>query len=94
MEHVAIIAKPSLKENAEIIPLILDYLQKKGKKVCLGKHIPDLVNNLQGMDDPFCFETDLVIVLGGDGTVLRTARNLKNFRTLVFGINLDRKSVV
>lgn len=88
MDHIAIVAKPSLKENAEIIPLILDYLKQKGKKVCLGKHIPNLIKNVKAMPDPFCADTDLVIVLGGDGTVLRTARHLKDFRTLVFGINL------
>lgn len=88
MNHIALIAKPSLKKNAEILPLIIDYLEKKGKKVCLGKHIPEFVPGKIAMQDPFCADTDLVIVLGGDGTVLRTVRNLKSFQTLVFGINL------
>lgn len=88
MEHITIIAKPSIKENAEILPLILDYLKKKKKKVCLEKHIPELLNDVQTKADPYCADTDLVIVLGGDGTVLRTVRHLKNFNTLVFGINL------
>lgn len=89
MQHIAIIAKPSLKENAEVLPLIIDYLQKKKKKICLDKHVPELYPGAQAAaGDPFCAETDLVIVLGGDGTVLRTARSLKSFRTLVFGINL------
>lgn len=88
MKHIALIAKPSIKENAEILPMILDYLKKKNKKVCLGKHIPEFVENAKANSNPYCEDTDLVIVLGGDGTVLRTVRHLKNFNTLVFGINL------
>ena len=88
MNHITLIAKPTIKENAEILPLILDYLKKKNKKVCLGKYIPDLVKNVKAKADPYCKDTDLVIVLGGDGTVLRTVRHLKSFDTLVFGINL------
>lgn len=88
MDHIALIAKPSIKENAEILPLIIKYLEKKGKKICMGKHIPEFVPGASAMEDPFCADTDLVIVLGGDGTVLRTARHLKDFKTLVFGINL------
>ncbi len=88
MDHITLIAKPSLKENAEILPMILEYLKKKKKQVCLGKHIPEFMKNVKADADPYCDDTDLVIVLGGDGTVLRTVRSLKNFDALVFGINL------
>lgn len=88
MKHIALIAKPSIKENAEILPMIIEYLKQKKKTVCFGKHIPEFVENVKADTNPYCSDTDLVIVLGGDGTVLRTARNLKNFDTLVFGINL------
>jgi len=88
MNHITLIAKPSIKENANILPMILDYLKSKKKTVRLGKHIPEFIKGTKAKADPFCEDTDLVIVLGGDGTVLRTVRNLKNFDTLVFGINL------
>ena len=87
MQSIGIIAKTSTKQNSKVIPVILDYFKKKDIKVCFGKHIPELFPESK-VGNPYRSNIDMLIVLGGDGTILRSARHLQNFDTLIFGINL------
>ena len=55
-------------------------------KILLGKGIRVEVLNIDGLKSGF----DFVFVIGGDGTILKTARFYAKFQTPIFGINLGR----
>jgi NAD+ kinase len=83
-------------DDEGILPVlveVVDFLEKKGRNVYLPDH--DLIkdHNLSRLitDRKKCVqESDLIIVIGGDGTFLRTAREFAGTGTPVFGINRGR----
>jgi NAD+ kinase len=56
------------------------------------KHMPDsnikLYKDSLGLDDDSTKELDIVIALGGDGTILRTARILAKYEIPIIGVNI------
>jgi len=90
MESIAIIAKPKHEPVRIIGEQIFDWLIERNFKVYLG----EMTNSYIGRDPAGIIGKeipefiDLVVVLGGDGTILRVARSLKSFNTLILPINL------
>jgi NAD+ kinase len=78
--------------------LIVYNAQKPGARECLGHVCPwvqkRLRTDLVELDDPAVRErlaaADLVVVLGGDGSILRVARLLGGREVPVVGINLGK----
>lgn len=84
-ERVAIIAHPQLKEAALEADLVSVYLESRG------------ISNTQGFwhDEALCArikerEFDLIIALGGDGTMLRAGHLGGQAEVPILGINLGR----
>lgn len=73
MKTIAIIADLKRKRPKATIQKLISRLQKKKIKV--------LVNEISK-------QTDLVIALGGDGIILKTARQVSGFNLPVLGVNL------
>ncbi len=88
IQKVGIISKRNNSHYQKLIKEIGAYLKKKKKEM-----IPD-TNCAQYFDVPglhkeaLLNKVDLAIVLGGDGTLLKTARRLGRKKTLVLGVNL------
>ncbi len=70
---------PSYKSALEALEAVLS---KKG--VNYVKH------DIQDMTDCTCSDYDFVFVIGGDGTILRTAKVFAPFEIPVFGLNIGR----
>ena len=86
--RVGITVKTDLDQKDAVIDEILTILRKAGARIC-----PDLdrMGKMKGKDiEPFTAlkDIDLLIVLGGDGTILRTVRELENFSVPILAINL------
>lgn len=90
MKRVAIVSKPHKEELARILPDLIawlnehDYeplLDREGGAFCPGANAVDRAELPQ-------HEPKLVIVLGGDGTLLATARIFASTGTPVLGVNL------
>lgn len=76
-------------ENKKMFRDIIEFLLSQGKKVFLSSHARE---NLDGefLDLPpvdYSKKFDLLIAYGGDGTILRAARNLQHLDTAILGIN-------
>lgn len=74
---------------------LLDYLGKRNCKILLDSgslgSTTDLGQKYETADRAILGkECDLIIVVGGDGTLLNAARSLVSFDVLVLGINLGR----
>ena len=73
MKTIAIIADLKRKKPKATVQKLISRLQKKKIKV--------LVNEISK-------QTDLVIALGGDGIILKAARQVSRFKLPVLGVNL------
>ncbi|KEI14983.1 inorganic polyphosphate kinase [Clostridium novyi B str. ATCC 27606] len=58
----------------------------------INKYILDakvtIYKDSRGLDSESTYNLDIIIVLGGDGTILRTARAVSKYGTPIFGINM------
>lgn len=78
MKNFAICYNQEISHSVEV--------KDKLYKILLEKGIRAEVLNIDGLKEGF----DFVFVIGGDGTILKTARFYAKFKTPIFGINLGR----
>lgn len=87
---VGIIAKPNKPELSGIVPPLVEWLRKHDYKIIgdleTGPHYPGL--DVVPRDQISSRSLDLVIVLGGDGTLISAARAVARAGIPVLGINL------
>ena len=89
MKHFLIRTNESKDKGFEVTNLIKDFLEKNGKTVEI-----EVMNDekIYGKEEAAIFESskrpDAIIVLGGDGTMLRAARDLVEEEIPLLGVNL------
>ncbi|MEI7510882.1 MAG: NAD(+)/NADH kinase [Candidatus Peregrinibacteria bacterium] len=89
MQHITVSTRTVL-QNPEYLQMLLQELKKWNKEIYLS---PNAVGNLPPEEAKKykkmknLEETDLLIVLGGDGTILSKIQKLQQFSTPIFGIN-------
>jgi NAD+ kinase len=89
IETVGIVSKPNSPAAGEIVPRLLDWLADRGIAVRIDEQTAlyaGTTNGLARQDVPE--GCDLVIVLGGDGTLLSAARAIGRRETPLFPVNL------
>ncbi|HQR82634.1 MAG: NAD kinase [Thiotrichales bacterium 32-46-8] len=93
--RIGIIAKRNSAAAWQMVGVLTQLLRKQGCSVQLDE---DSATSNPAMDDQppslprhlLAQAVDLVIVVGGDGTFLETARNIVNWQRPILGINLGR----
>ncbi|MGE5570946.1 MAG: NAD(+)/NADH kinase [Rhodospirillales bacterium] len=86
---VGIISKPNAPRAAEIVPDLLEWLRARGFAVRLDEVSAGYATARKGLPRHEVPEgCDLMIVLGGDGTLLAAARALAGRQIPVFPVNL------
>ncbi|HWT64934.1 MAG TPA: NAD(+)/NADH kinase [Terracidiphilus sp.] len=90
MSRVAIISKPNKDELAVLLPELVEWLKRKGYEPLLDKESGAYCNTAPAIerDEMPALEPALVIVLGGDGTLLAAARVFAPTGTPILGVNL------
>lgn len=86
---VGLFCKPNIPRAQEIVPVLYEWLRARGISVRFDEQTGlylDLPGALERNEVPE--DCDMVIVLGGDGTLLATARALAGRDTPVFPVNL------
>jgi len=90
LDSVGLIVNYKKEKTQETACRIIDWLNSKKLKVCIegnmGKEIGK--EELNCSTEKFLKEVDLIISLGGDGTLLRAARLAASEDIPVFGVNL------
>ena len=85
---VGIISKPEVRQAVELVPALLDWLAARGLKVRLDPITAGYAGR-EGIDrDQVPDGCQLVIVLGGDGTLLSAARAISGREIPLFAVNL------
>ncbi|HHJ34999.1 MAG TPA: NAD(+) kinase [Gammaproteobacteria bacterium] len=91
---IGIITKPRLESIGQTtLQSLLDFLKKKNCDILLDQKIPDAINHgdFEKADRKTMGERcDLVIAVGGDGTILDAVRSLAQVDVPLLGINVGR----
>ena len=89
MKKVAIASRLHLEKHVKVFKSIIRYLKKAGKEVYLEERVAKLLG-VKKYDEFILGETsvDLILVMGGDGTILRVVNKMKDFDVKFFGINM------
>ena len=89
LRRVGIIAKTESKHVLVVARNVVDVIRKHGLQPILEHDLARALKNsqatsLRGVN------LDLVVTLGGDGTVLKTVQELRDLRTPILAVNLGR----
>lgn len=89
METVAITSRRNLEKHHLVFKRVYKYLKAKGKKIYLEKRAADVLK-MKKYDEYVHGKTkvDLMLVMGGDGTILRVLSKMTDFSAKFFGINM------
>ncbi len=88
MKNFLIVTNPDKDSDLTTTNKIKDYIEKKGGRVFLIERGPK-DKDISEIDlDEMREAADCVMVLGGDGTMIRAARDMKGHDIPIFGVNL------
>jgi NAD+ kinase len=91
IKTVGIISKPDIPRASVIVPELLAWLDQRGIVARLDSETAQYVNCGTGIQrDRVADGADLIIVLGGDGTLLSAARAAGGRDVPLFAVNLGR----
>jgi NAD+ kinase len=86
---VGIVANTEKEKTAEYAKLLKDWLAGRGIEVFIEAEIAGKIGIAGGLPwDELARRTELIAVLGGDGTMLRTARYVAKYNVPIVGINM------
>ncbi len=91
MKRLGVVAKPDAAEAAGALRTLAGWAARRGLPLLVEKEAADLVPDLQlaaaGRAD-LPTQVDLLVVLGGDGTLLAVARAIGDLGIPIVGVNL------
>ena len=90
IKRVGIISKPKKTEIREIVPGLLKWLRERSIEAFIDKETGAIMEMKEGCltRNEMPSHADLLIVLGGDGTLLATARALNRKPVPILAVNL------
>src|SRR5258708_35404301 len=88
IKMVGVISKPNAPAAGELIPKLIDWLQRRGIGVRIDEATAAYIGEVGLPREAVPEGCDLVIVLGGDGTLLSAARAIGRREVPLFPVNL------
>ncbi len=90
IKRVGIVSKPKKTEIREIVPAVLEWLGERGIEAFIDKETGAIMETRERCltRNEMPSRVDLLIVLGGDGTLLATARALNRKPVPILAVNL------
>jgi NAD+ kinase len=90
MARVAIVCKPQKEELGKILPELVDWLRGRGYEPLLDREAGQYTTAAEVVDraEMPLFAPELIIVLGGDGTLLSVGRIFASTGTPILSVNL------
>lgn len=90
IKHVGIISKPKKAEVREIVPPLLDWLREHSIEAFIDRETGAIMETKERCltRNEMPSHVELLIVLGGDGTLLATARALNRKPVPILAVNL------
>lgn len=92
---VGIITKRNNEDHVPYIKEVVRVLKKHGKKILFDTNAAPVFPGNEGFNKTILMQKcDMVVVMGGDGTLLKTARRVAKTTTLVMGFNFGNLGVL
>jgi NAD+ kinase len=90
VRRAGIVVKPGDRRSRNVAETLLRFLERKGIEAILDRQTAaTLGKRAEGIErNTLAAATDLLIVVGGDGTLLSVARAAAKARTPILGVNL------
>ncbi len=90
MRRIGIVVKPNKPEVEPVLRMLLPWLRERGREVALDQEAAIILPGAEaGLPRAEVVSwSDLVIVLGGDGTILSVARLIGSREVPILGVNL------
>jgi NAD+ kinase len=90
IKKIGIVSKPKKLEIREIVPPLLEWLHQHDIDACIDRETGAIINASEPCltRNEIPGKVDLLIVLGGDGTLLATARALNRKPVPILAVNL------
>jgi NAD+ kinase len=89
IRRVGVIVKQRHRRSRAVAESLVRFLSKRGVEPILDRQTAGTLARPGGAErDVLAATTDLLVVVGGDGTLLSVARSAANARTPILGINL------
>ncbi len=89
IETVSVMSKPGIARGYELIPELLNWLAKRGVHTQYDEQTAEYARHNEGLPRERAAEgAQLVIVLGGDGTLLSAARAVGGREIMILPVNL------
>ena len=87
---IGLIGRTRLTEESKYLKKLRNFLEERGKTLLWDEHIASIYGEDKGHGRAYILKNaDMVITLGGDGTILKTVRDLPKRKELyIFGVNL------
>lgn len=91
IKTIGIIAKDKSEAVIDTVKRLVDFINQKKCNIVLDKSAEGLIKDASYVNrDNLAKQSDLAIVVGGDGTFLSAVRSLADHNIPVLGINLGR----
>lgn len=92
---VGIVTKKNNQAHASYVKEVVRILKKHGKKILFDSNTAPIFDAGEGLKKTELMQKcDLLVVMGGDGTLLKTARRVGKKTTLVMGFNFGHLGVL
>ena len=89
IKRIGIVANIEKEKIADHVKALKKWLEEKGVEVFLGMEISQKMALGGGLKwNDLARKSQLIVVLGGDGTMLRTARYVAVHKVPILGINM------
>jgi NAD+ kinase len=89
MTRIGVVARGGRPDAREVVRGLTRWLTDRGRTVVLDRETAALVAAPGGVERPLLpRRVDLIVVLGGDGTLLSVARLVDGLDVPIFGVNL------
>lgn len=92
LRKIGIIANTEKSRTKEVLTSLVEWLEAKGAEFSIEKELVPLVGRekLAYPIEKLPIQSDMIIALGGDGTLLAAARAVGKRRIPILGVNLGR----
>lgn len=89
VKTVGLMCKPRVPHARDLVVQLVKWLEQRGLEVCLDEQAAEYAGREPGLPrEEVAERSDLVIVLGGDGTLLAAARAVGNRDVPILPVNL------